>query len=244
MKKLLYSFFAIYITCTAKAQDAVDIWNLPPLNVEQGRYTTDWDNLSRQYNTPSWWREAKLGAWSHWDPQSMAEDGDWYSRGMYMEGHPQSKFHREHFGHPSEYDYKELCRDWKIDLWDPEDLMRLYQKMGARYFLALGNHHDNFDCWDSKYQPWNAVNIGPHQDIVGVKNKELSIIRNFTPRIKQILYNYDEANMKRQCYSSSSSSILQICRVSLLASFQRGKNLSISAWKRALWLGSNRWQSS
>ena len=141
MKKLLYSFFAIYITCTAKAQDAVDIWNLPPLNVEQGRYTTDWDNLSRQYNTPSWWREAKLGAWSHWDPQSMAEDGDWYSRGMYMEGHPQSKFHREHFGHPSEYGYKELCRDWKIDLWDPEDLMRLYQKMGARYFLALGNHH-------------------------------------------------------------------------------------------------------
>ena len=62
MNKLLYSFFAIYITCTAKAQDAVDIWNLPPLNVEQGRYTTDWDNLSRQYNTPSWWREAK-GVW-------------------------------------------------------------------------------------------------------------------------------------------------------------------------------------
>jgi hypothetical protein len=58
------------------------------------------------YNTPAWWREAKLGAWSHWDPQSMAEDGDWYSRGMYMEGHPQSKFHREHFGHPSEYGYK------------------------------------------------------------------------------------------------------------------------------------------
>ena len=70
----------------------------------------------------------------------MAEDGDWYSRGMYMEGHPQSTFHREHFGHPSEYGYKELCRDWKTDLWDPEDLMRLYQKMGARYFLALGRN--------------------------------------------------------------------------------------------------------
>ena len=78
-----------------KAQESIDIWNLPPLNVEQGRYTTDWNNLSRLYNTPAWWREAKLGAWSHWDPQSMAEDGDWYSRGMYMEGHPQAKFHRE-----------------------------------------------------------------------------------------------------------------------------------------------------
>ena len=161
----------ILVTLTigpTKAQNAIDIWNLPPLSIEKGRYTTDWENLSRQYNTPAWWREAKLGAWSHWDPQSMAEDGDWYSRGMYMEGHPQAKYHREHFGHPSEYGYKELCRDWKTDLWDPEDLMQLYQKMGARYFLALGNHHDNFDCWDSKYQPWNAVNIGPHQDIVGI----------------------------------------------------------------------------
>ena len=150
------------------AQEAIDIWNLPPLSIEQGRYTTDWDNLSRQYNTPAWWREAKLGAWSHWDPQSMAEDGDWYSRGMYLEGHPQARYHREHFGHPSEYGYKELCRDWVTDLWDPEDLMQLYLKMGARYFLALGNHHDNFDCWDSKYQPWNSVNVGPHQDIVGI----------------------------------------------------------------------------
>ncbi len=158
----------VMASSTMKSQEPVDIWNLPPLDIEEGRYTTEWSNLSRQYNTPAWWREAKLGAWSHWDPQSMAEDGDWYSRGMYMEGHPQSDYHREHFGHPSEYGYKELCRDWKTDLWNPEELMELYQKMGARYFLALGNHHDNFDCWDSKYQPWNAVNIGPKQDIVGI----------------------------------------------------------------------------
>ena len=166
-----YFWMVVVLVLTAvetAAQDSVNIWNLPPLSIEQGRYTADWHNLSRQYNTPEWWREAKFGAWSHWDPQSMAEDGDWYSRGMYMEGHPQAIFHREHFGHPSEYGYKELCRDWKTDLWDPEDLMELYIKMGARYFLALGNHHDNFDCWDSRYQPWNAVNVGPHQDIVGI----------------------------------------------------------------------------
>ena len=117
----ILAFIAVAITIGAtKAQEAIDLWNLPPLSIEQGRYTTDWDNLSRQYNTPAWWREAKLGAWSHWDPQSAAEDGDWYSRGMYMEGHPRSKFHREHFGHPSEYGYKELCRDWKTDLWDSQ----------------------------------------------------------------------------------------------------------------------------
>ena len=171
MKKILFSIIAVYIACIAQAQEAIDIWNLPPLKVEQGRYTSNWSDLCRQYNTPAWWREAKLGAWSHWDPQSMAEDGDWYSLNIYREGHPQAKYHREHFGHPSEYGYKELCRDWKTDRWDPEDLMNLYEKMGARYFLALGNHHDNFDCWDSKYQPWNAVNVGPHQDIVGIWEK-------------------------------------------------------------------------
>lgn len=170
-KRILATIVIALIIGATKAQDVIDIWNLPPLSIEQGSYTTDWNDLCRQYNTPAWWREAKLGAWSHWDPQSVAENGDWYSRGMYIEGHPQSKYHREHFGHPSEYGYKELCRDWKTDLWDPEDLMLLYIKMGARYFLALGNHHDNFDCWDSKYQPWNAVNIGPHQDIIGIWEK-------------------------------------------------------------------------
>lgn len=170
-KRILATIVIALIIGSTKAQDVIDIWNLPPFSIEQGSYTTDWNDLCRQYNTPAWWREAKLGAWSHWDPQSVAENGDWYSRGMYIEGHPQSKYHREHFGHPSEYGYKELCRDWKTDLWDPEDLMLLYIKMGARYFLALGNHHDNFDCWDSKYQPWNAVNIGPHQDIIGIWEK-------------------------------------------------------------------------
>lgn len=145
-----------------------DIWHLPPLKPEQGLYTEQWDTLSRYYNVPAWWREAKLGAWSHWDPQSAAEDGDWYARWMYVQGHPQYAYHLEHFGHPSEYGYKDLCHDWVIDLWDPDELMRLYIRMGARYFVAMGNHHDNFDCWDSAYQPWNSVNVGPKRDIVGI----------------------------------------------------------------------------
>lgn len=145
-----------------------DIWNLPPLTPEEGRYTQDWENLSRNYNVPEWWRDAKFGAWSHWDPQSAPEDGDWYSRGMYQEGREQYNYHLEHYGHPSEYGYKDICHDWNIDLWDPEDLMALYVRMGARYFVAMGNHQDNFDCWDSAYQPWNSVNVGPHKDIVGI----------------------------------------------------------------------------
>jgi alpha-L-fucosidase len=148
-----------------------DIWNLPQLQVADGPYKTNWKELSRIYTVPAWWREAKFGAWAHWDPQSMPEQGDWYARGMYMEGHWQYNHHLKNFGHPSEYGYKDICHNWVIDKWNPEELMNLYLEMGARYFIAMGVHHDNFDCWNSAYQPWNSFKVGPKVDIVGTWEK-------------------------------------------------------------------------
>lgn len=146
---------------------APDIWNLPPLPIAKGPYAPDWKELSKIYTVPEWWRDAKFGAWSHWDPQSMPEQGDWYARGMYIQGNRQYESHLKNFGHVSEYGYKDIANNWMIDKWNPEELMNLYVEMGARYFMAMGVHHDNFDCWDSKYQPWNSVRVGPKVDIVG-----------------------------------------------------------------------------
>ncbi len=148
-----------------------DIWNLPPLKVADGPYSADWKGLSRLYAAPQWWRDAKFGAWAHWDPQSMPEQGDWYARGMYQEGNRQYNYHVQHFGHPSEYGYKDICHNWVIDRWKPDELMDLFVGMGARYFMAMGVHHDNFDCWDSAYQPWNSVHVGPKVDVVGTWEK-------------------------------------------------------------------------
>jgi alpha-L-fucosidase len=150
---------------------APDIWNLPPLPVANGPFPADWKGLSRLYTVPEWWRDAKFGAWAHWDPQSMPEQGDWYARKMYVERDPVYAFHTKTFGHPSEYGYKDIAHNWKIDEWNPEELMNLYVEMGARYFMAMGVHHDNFDCWDSKYQSWNSVRVGPKVDIVGTWGK-------------------------------------------------------------------------
>ena len=80
-------------------------------------------------------------------------------------------YQHQHFGHPSEYGYKDIGHNWVIDRWKPDELMDLYVEMGARYFMAMGVHHDNFDCWDSTYQPWNSVNVGPKVDIVGTWEK-------------------------------------------------------------------------
>ena len=86
---------------------------------------------------------------------------------MYKQGSRYYNYHLEHYGHPSQVGYKDVCNLWKAEKWDPEKMIRLYQRAGAKYFVALANHHCNFDCWYSTSQPWNSVNIGPKKDIVG-----------------------------------------------------------------------------
>jgi alpha-L-fucosidase len=125
----------------------------------------------QSYRIPDWFRDAKFGIWSHWGPQSAIEQGDWYARNMYMEGSEQYLYHVETYGHPSKVGYKDLVNDWKAAKWAPEHLMSLYKKAGAKYFVSMGVHHDNFDLWDSKYTRWNAVKMGPKRDIVGTWEK-------------------------------------------------------------------------
>lgn len=85
---------------------------------------------------------------------------------MYVEGSDQNKFHTAHYGPPSQFGFKDVIHKWKAENWDPDKLVALYQRAGAQYFFALANHHDNFDLWDSKYQPWNSVHIGPQKDLI------------------------------------------------------------------------------
>jgi alpha-L-fucosidase len=131
-----------------------------------GPYEANWDSLL-QYEAPEWYRDAKFGLWAHWSPQCVPEKGDWYARNMYIEGSEQYKYHLEHYGHPSRFGYKDLCPQWTLLNWQPDELIDRYKKAGARFIFALANHHDGFDCWDSKHHPWNSQRIGPHLDVVG-----------------------------------------------------------------------------
>ncbi|MEO3756622.1 alpha-L-fucosidase [Streptomyces sp. B6B3] len=117
---------------------------------------------------PDWFRDAKLGIWSHWGPQSVPMYGDWYARNMYIEGSEQYRYHVRRYGHPSEFGYKDLVRLWKAENFDPDGLMDLYARAGARYFVALASHHDHFLTYASQLHRWNAAQIGPRKDIVGL----------------------------------------------------------------------------
>ena len=137
--------------------------NLP---VAQGPFQPTMESLSN-YTCPDWFRDAKFGIWAHWGPQAVPMDGDWYARGMYEPGNKHYKYHLENYGHPSQFGYKDIIPLWKAEKWDPDRLMALYKKAGAKYFVSMGSHHDNFFLWNSKLHSWNSVNMGPKRDVVG-----------------------------------------------------------------------------
>ena len=137
------------------------------IEIVGGEFQPTWESL-RHYRCPEWFRDAKLGFWGILDPQSEAEGGGWYGREMYLEGTPAYLSHLAHFGHPSRFGFKDLGTRWKADHFDPDRLMKLYKKAGAKYFVGLATFHDNWDNWNSKYHRWNSVNVGPHKDIVAL----------------------------------------------------------------------------
>ena len=130
-------------------------------------FAPTWDSLADGYRAPDWFRDAKFGIWAHWGPQCVPEAGDWYARNMYVQGHWQYEHHLKTYGHPTKVGFMELQNLWKAAQWEPEALMDLYVKAGARYFVAMANHHDNFDAFDSKYHAWNSMRVGPKRDIIG-----------------------------------------------------------------------------
>lgn len=129
-------------------------------------FEATWESL-QNYKCPDWFRDAKFGIWAHWGPQAVPMAGDWYARNMYREGDPQYNHHVRSYGHPSKFGYKDIIGLWKAEKFDPGKMIDFYRGCGAKYFVALAGHHDNFDCWNSKHHKWNSVNYGPGMDIVG-----------------------------------------------------------------------------
>ena len=166
----------------AEENATVPLKDLPAVTL--GRFEPT-DASLKQYQYPEWFRDAKLGFWSHWGPQAVPRHGDWYARRLYIsagyvdprKGTVATKNdgdyddHLNRYGHPSEKGYKDIIPLWTAEKWDPEGLMALYKKAGARYFVSMGTHHDNFFMWDSKLHKWNAAQMGPHKDVIAIWQK-------------------------------------------------------------------------
>jgi alpha-L-fucosidase len=137
--------------------------------IESGPFEPTWSSIIANYPTKdsAWLRQAKFGIWVHFGPQSVGQSGDWYARRMYIEGETAYNNHIRDFGHPSTVGYKDLVRTWNPTALDPAALTNAYHNAGARFLMIQGVHHDQYDNWNSKYQPWNSMNLAPHRDFLG-----------------------------------------------------------------------------
>lgn len=162
IKGLASGIGALYLSRAA----GYELLSRATAGIADGPFQPNWDSLT-QYQVPEWFADAKFGMWAHWGPQCQPEFGDWYGRKMYQESTDVYKYHCEKYGHPSKFGFKDVIHEWKAEKWDPEELVALYKKAGAKYFMAMANHHDNLDLFDSKYQSWNTTRVGPKKDIVG-----------------------------------------------------------------------------
>lgn len=139
----------------------------PSLAAARSPFQPNWESLAGGYQTPDWFRDAKLGIWSHWGPQCVPEFGDWYGRQMYVQGNPVYEHHVKTWGHPTTFGFMDFIPRWKAEAWDPDALMKTYVRAGAKYFMSMANHHDNLDMFDSRHHAWNTTRVGPRRDIVG-----------------------------------------------------------------------------
>lgn len=138
--------------------------------IDSGPYAPTWKSIAQNHpGDIAWLREAKFGIWVHFGPQSAGQSGDWYAKRLYLQEGKYKNYYENHlknFGHPSEAGYKEVLRDWNPAKLDPAALVNIYREAGARYLFIQGVHHDNFDNWNSQYQPWNSVRLGPKRDLL------------------------------------------------------------------------------
>ncbi|MFO7917231.1 MAG: alpha-L-fucosidase [Anaerolineae bacterium] len=133
------------------------------------RYEPTWASI-RAHVTPQWFRDAKFGIYTHWGVYAVpakGPNGTWYPYYMYREGTEQYRYHRETYGHPSEFGYKDFIPEFTAEEFDPHEWATLFKRSGAQFAGPVAEHHDGFCMWDTEYSSWNAATMGPKRDVVG-----------------------------------------------------------------------------
>src|ERR1039458_7454247 len=173
MKRLIY-FFLVLLA-------------LAPLSAQT--YQPTWDSIDRR-PTPNWFADAKFGIFIHWGVYSVPAYApvipgklaysEWYWHQM-TEGRDNLKatavetgtwaYHQKKYG--ADYAYQSFAPQFTAELFDPDQWADIFERSGAKYVVQTSKHHEGFAMWPSKEasatwgRPWNAVEIGPHRDLLG-----------------------------------------------------------------------------
>ncbi len=152
-------------------------------------YQPNWDSIDKR-PMPKWFTDAKFGIFIHWGvyavpayapviPGKLAYS-EWYWNAM-TNGRDNPKanavqkgtweFHQKVYG--ANFDYKDFAPQFKAELYDPDHWADVFARSGAKYVALTSKHHEGFTLWPNQHasqswgRPWNAMEVGPHRDILG-----------------------------------------------------------------------------
>jgi alpha-L-fucosidase len=188
-KLMMASFLALLITGiigTISAQDQKQV------------FEPTFESLEKSNPIPEWFKDAKFGIYFHWGVYTVpAFANEWYPRNMFIKGTPENKHHTEIYGDPSQWPYNNFMTGAKDKQgnfvqfapklkseggkFDPEEWAQLFADAGAKFAGPVAEHHDGFSMWASTINPWNAKDVGPKLDLVGlltdaIRQKDMRII--------------------------------------------------------------------
>ena len=137
-------------------------------------YDPHWESLAK-HTVPDWYDDAKFGIFVVWGPYSLpawrpGKTGytEHFAQFMYRNPKVYYPFLEERYGAtPPDFGYKDICRLFKGEQFDPNGWADLFQKSGAKYVIQIGEFHAGFAMWDSQLTDWCATKMGPKRDIVG-----------------------------------------------------------------------------
>jgi len=149
----------------------------------QQKYTADWASIDSR-PIPQWFTDAKFGIFIHWGLYSvpawgpLPSDGagiydcyaEWYWKKLLDKGNKVNPlftaFHNKNYG--ENFKYQDFVKDFKCEMFNPDDWAKLFREAGARYVVLTSKHHEGFPLWQSAQSwNWNSVDVGPHRDLAG-----------------------------------------------------------------------------
>lgn len=141
--------------------------------IAQGPFHDDWESLS-EFAVPAWYRNAKFGIFIHWGAYAVPAFGnEWYPRNMYQQGTPEFDHHRKVYGPQDQFGYRDIIPLFKAEKFDAAAWADLFKEAGARFVVPVAEHHDGFAMYRTDLSHWNAAEMGPKKDILGLLKEEL-----------------------------------------------------------------------
>ena len=125
------------------------------------------------HQAPEWFKDVKFGMFIDWGLWSVAgwapkkEKGamypDWYEF-RHDTDSAFIKYHEKNWG-------KDFKRDDFISLftagkYQPKKLVEIAKEAGMKYIVPFSKHHGGFCLWPSSYTQRDAMNMGPHKDLI------------------------------------------------------------------------------